>query len=424
MDWIEELFVKWKGKIRNFSLQKAMMAYMIIAIFLVAAASGITWEMCTNWKDTIKIVNEVGDDYSYVGEGTFVLYFESQRGIRVIDSSSVIYLKKSDEILWHVLDGIIVLCIPVYSLAAIFLVSVLYYKNKLREPMSLLKAEMESIKRNDLSYSCFYDSNDEMGDICKTMDTMRKAVVENQKNMWELLEEQRKINAAFAHDLRTPLTVISGYVDMVTEYYPKGQMSEEKIMEILSAIRGQTVRLKTFSKTMKMIDSFEVLEVRKKAVSSRDLERDINNLAAGLEGGRSLAFLVTMQFKEKEIYCDENIILEVLGNLLSNAMRYGEKKIEILAEQQGDRLFLYVKDDGRGMTKEELYKADSPYYSDKMKDNVNWWNGEGTENMQQDFHFGLGLTICKILCKKHGGGLSFSNSMDGGAIVCAEFFVG
>ena len=39
--------------------------------------------------------------------------------------------------------------------------------------------------------------------------------------MWELLEEQRKINAAFAHDLRTPLTVIAGYVDMLTEYYPK-----------------------------------------------------------------------------------------------------------------------------------------------------------------------------------------------------------
>lgn len=424
MDWIEELFVKWKGKIRNFSLQKAMMAYMVIAIFFVIAVSGITWEICTNWKDTIKIVNEVGDDYRYVGEGAFVLYFENQGGIRVSDFSSTIYLKKSDEILWHVLDGIIVLCIPVYSAAAIFLVSVLYYKNKLREPMSLLKAEMESIKRNDLSYSCFYDSNDEMGDICKAMDTMRKAVVENQKSMWELLEEQRKINAAFAHDLRTPLTVISGYVDMLTEYYPKGKMSEEKIMEILSAIRGQTIRLKTFSETMKKIDSFEVLEVRKKAVISCDLEKDIKNLAAGLESGSSFAISVMTQFKEREICCDENIILEVLGNLLSNALRYGEKKIEILAKQQEDRLFLYVKDDGRGMTKEELYKADSPYYSDKTKDCEDQWNGDETENEQRDIHFGLGLTICKILCKKHGGNLSFSNSIDGGAIVCAEFFVG
>lgn len=424
MDWVEELFVKWKGKIRNFSLQKAMMAYMVIAILLVVVACGITWEICGNWKDMIKLVNEVGDDYSYVGEGAFVIYFEDQRGIRVADFASTIYLKKSDEILWHVLDSIIVLCIPVYSAVAIFLVSVLYYKNKLREPMSLLRVEMEAIKRNDLSYSCFYDSNDEMGDICKTMDTMRKAVVENQKNMWELLEEQRRINAAFAHDLRTPLTVISGYVDMLMEYYPKGKMSEEKIMEILSAIRGQTVRLKTFSETMKKIDSFEVLEVRKKAVSVYDLERNINNLAAGLEGGNSLIISVTMQFKQREIYCDENIILEVLGNLLSNALRYGEERIEILAEQQEDRLFLYVKDDGRGMTKEELYKADSPYYSDKMRDGANLWNGEKSENEQQDIHFGLGLTICKILCKKHGGDLSFSNSMEGGAIVCAEFFVG
>ncbi|MDE6761775.1 MAG: HAMP domain-containing histidine kinase [Lachnospiraceae bacterium] len=424
MDWVEELLVKWKGKIRNFSLQKAMMAYMVIAIFLVVVACGITWEICDNWKNTIKIVNEVAYNYRYVGEGAFVLFFEDQRSISVSDLSNTIYLKKSDEILWNVLNGITVLCIPVYSAAAIFLVSVLYYKNKLREPISLLRVEMESIKRNDLSYSCFYDSNDEMGDICKTMDTMRKAVVDNQKNMWELLEEQRRINAAFAHDLRTPLTVISGYVDMLTEYYPKGQISEEKIMEILSAIRGQTVRLKTFSETMKKIDSFEVLEVRKKTVCGCDLEKDIKNLAAGLEGGSSLTISVTMQFKEKEICCDENIILEVLGNLLSNALRYGEKKIEILTEQQEDRLFLYVKDDGRGMTKEELYKADSPYYSDKTKNYGSQWNGEKTEIEQQHIHFGLGLTICKILCKKHGGDLSFSNSVDGGAIVCAEFFVG
>lgn len=93
-------------------------------------------------------------------------------------------------------------------------------------------------------------------------------------------------------------------------------------------------------------------------------------------------------------------------------------------EQREESLFLYVKDDGRGMTREELYRADSPYYSDKTRVSENQWQDDGTGKAKQDVHFGLGLTICKILCKKHGGSIGFSNSMEGGAIVCAEFFVG
>lgn len=423
MDWIDELFTKWKRKLKKFSLRKAMMVYLIIAVFLVVLACGVTWEICSNWKNVIRQVNELGDDYRYVGDGAFVLYFESKGdGIVLQTSSDVVNLNKADTILWTVLSVISIWCIPVYSLAAIFLVSVLYYKNRLKEPVSLLKAEMEAIKRNDLSFSCFYDNGDEMGDICKTMDSMRKAIVDNQKNMWELMEEQRKINAAFAHDLRTPLTVISGYVDVLMEYYPRGQVSEEKMMESLASIHGQTVRLKIFSDTMKKIDSFEVLEVKKKKYIAEELEKDIRNFAMGLESGDTPSISVSVRFDGKMIYCDENIIMEVLGNLLSNAMRYGKNKIEILAEQQEDRLFLYVKDDGRGMTREELYKADSPYYTDKTKVEKNRW--QQAEKTVQNVHFGLGLTICKVLCKKHGGSISFSNSVEGGAIVCAEFFVG
>lgn len=420
MDWIEELFEKWKGKLKKFSLRKAMVVYLIIAIILTLSACIATWKVCDSWKTVIRRVNGIESDFRYIGDGAFVLHYESY-DIMVVKGQDMVTLNKKDTMLWNILSGIELLCIPVYALGAIFLVSTIYYKNKLREPISLLKSEMESIKRNDLSFSCFYDSADEMGDICKTMDIMRKAVVDNQKNMWELLEEQRKINAAFAHDLRTPLTVISGYVDMLMEYYPKGQVSEEKMLEILSSIQGQAVRMRCFSETMKEVDSFEVLEVRKKQHTARELEEEIKNIAAGLENANTPVISISVKSIEQELYYDENIVMEVLGNLLSNALRYGKKKIEISAQQQDAMLNLYVKDDGRGMTKEELYKADSPYYSDKTKNEEK--DAETVKNGQL-VHFGLGLTICKILCKKHGGSLSFSNSVEGGAIVCAEFFVG
>lgn len=412
MDWIEEVIEKWKKRIKNISLRKAMMIYLVLTIFLTAFACAVTCQICQSWKTVICRVNKIASnyrasDYRYIGDGDFVLEFQVEEG-EILSGEKMVSLKKEDERLWIILSLIEILCIPVYFLCAIFLVSTLYYKNKLSEPIALLKTEMSSIKRNDLSFSCYYDSTDEMGNICKTMDLMRKAVIDNQKNMWELMEEQRKINAAFAHDLRTPLTVISGYVDMLMEYYPKGQVEEEKMLEILSSIKGQAVRMQNFSETMKEVHAFETLELKAKRHTGTELEEEIRRIVKGLVIGNTPSVEFTLKLEHQEFFYDENIVMEVLGNLMSNALRYGKEKIQILVEQQEDMLAIYVKDDGRGMTTEELYKADSPYYSDKQN---------------ADAHFGIGLTICKMLCKKHGGRLGFSNSVEGGAIVCAEFLV-
>lgn len=425
MDWIDGLLEKWKREIADLSLRKAMVVYLVVAILLTLAACAVTWQICNSWKEVIRQVNGIEEDYQYVSDGAFALYYEGGDNI-VVRGMDMLSLEKEDTMLWNILSTVELLCIPVYSLCAVLAVSAIYYRNKLREPISLLKLEMEAIKRDDLSFSCFYDSADEMGDICKTMDTMRKKVVDNQKNLWELMEEQRKVNAAFAHDLRTPLTVISGYADMLMEYYPKGQISEEKMMEIFSAVHGQADRMRSFTETMKEMQSFEVLEVSKKRHTAADLEEDIRSITTGLENENTPVISVSTKISRQEIYYDENVVMEVLGNLLSNALRYGRKKIEILAEQQNDNLFLYVKDDGRGLTGEELYKADSPFYSDKTKEEgeKTLSQRDGAVKEEGNMHFGIGLTICKILCKKHGGGISFSNSVEGGAIVCAEFFVG
>ncbi|MCM1499376.1 MAG: HAMP domain-containing histidine kinase [Clostridium sp.] len=420
MDWIDEFVEKWKSCLLNLSLRKTMVIYLVIAILLTVFACVITMQFCESWQNTIRQVNHIDEDSRYVGEGAFVMYYRyDNTPVVVIGNQDVQLLSERDTQFWHILNIMKVLCIPVYSLSAIFFVSTLYYKNKLKEPIFLLKRQMELIERNDLSFSCFYDSADEMGDICKIMDSMRKAVVDNQKNMRELMEEQRKINAAFAHDLRTPLTVISGYVDILTEYYPKRQVSDEKVLEIFSAMQGQISRMRNFSETMKEIDSFESLEVHKEIMEIAKLEQDMQDFIQGLEKRYTQKILLSVQAAENEVYCDENIIMEVLGNLLSNALRYGRQKIEILLEQREKSIFLYVKDDGRGMTKEELYRADSPYYSDKTKTGET--DEQGGKKEEQNTHFGLGLTICKILCKKHGGSISFSNSVEGGTIVYAEF---
>ena len=426
MDWIDSILESIRIKERNMSLQKSMIFYMLLALLAALGAIWVINEICNGYMQTIRRVNKIDDEYVYTKEGAFVFY-ESDGEWRVLIANNVITLPEKDERLWEVLTVIKILSIPVCSVGAICLVALIYYHSKLREPLYLLKMEMEAIGRNDLSYSCYYDSQDEMGDICKAMDSMRCAVQKNQQEIWELIEEQRKINGAFAHDLRTPLTVIIGYTQMLSEYYRAGKIEEEVLLDTLTAIEKQAVRMQRFAGTMKDIHHFEMLEIKRERHTLSALEQEIHSFITGLKEKTELEFSITVKGEETPLFYDENVVMEILANLLSNALRYGKKKVNIIAEHQGEWLDVYVRDDGREMTKQELYKADSPYYSDKTaKDTKTAVKGtadseaKGTETKE---HMGLGLTICKILCKKHGGQISFSNSMTGGAIVCARFRV-
>lgn len=434
MGRIKQICKRAGASIKNNSLRKSLVIYIFSAVLAAVSSIFFTLQACRGWMDIIYQKYDISPEYTYEGGGTFTLRYYPRHGFAVIvtPQEAVGDLSRKDARLLEVLKNIQLLCIPVYSAASVAIVSLLYYQNKLREPIFLLKTQIQYIRRNDLSFSCRYDSGDEMGEICEAMDRMRLSVLKNQQAVQEMTEEQRQINAAFAHDLRTPLTVISGYAEMLLVYERQGQLGADQTREILSSMQRQVKRIQKFSETMKDIQNFEALEVRRRRHTPEDLERELCRTVKGLEqknrtsageGEEKEAPVFHVAVDSKAVgsadvadvsflYYDDNLLMEVLGNLLSNAMRYADRQIDILARREGNLLNIYVRDDGRGLTEEELYRADSPYYSDRV------------QTQDSGVHFGLGLTISKILCKKHGGSLSLSNSVEGGAIVCAQFFVG
>ncbi len=399
MDWIDGKIDFIRRKIHNMSLKRALIAYILIAILALIPCYFAILTICNTWRTTI--LSKYTNTVSYVSDYT-IMDFELQNNIESIDISAF------DKKLIHIIQVAEPLSVFILVAVAIALTSHFYYKNKLEEPIKLLKEEAKYISRDDLSYVCWYDTADEMGDICGAFEKMRKQLIRNQKNMWDRMEEQRTLNAAFAHDLRTPLTVMQGYTEFLNKYYPKNKISEEKLMETLSLLNAQVIRLKKFSDTMKNIHTFDAMEIKKKRKNVTLIQDKIEEITNGLKEHHKVRITIDSRLPQIVGYYDEGIILEVLENVLSNALRYTKSKIDIVLEMEEEKLFIYVRDDGRGFSSEELYKASSPYYSDK-------------ENPEE--HFGIGLSICKILCQKHGGNISLSNSTTGGAIVCLKFFV-
>ena len=193
------------------------------------------------------------------------------------------------------------------------------------------------------------------------------------------------------------------------KYVPKGKVSEEVLLEKLNTMQYQEERILRFTNTMAELQRIEEREVICSWIKVPELTRRIQNSAEviGLNSGKKID--VWQKEVKEEIFADDECIQEVLENLLNNAMRYAREQITIQIQSNDSELIIYVKDDGEGFSGKALRTAAEVYFS---------------EEKSSSEHFGIGLSICKMLCENHNGSLTFHNSVSGGAIVAASFGIG
>lgn len=399
MDWIEEKIENLKQRFRNLSIRKALAVYIVLTVIIVIILYTLTIGVCERWDKIIwsKYYNTLEMDSQNIN----FVYFQ--------DLSLV---TEKDKIFVQLIDFIQTWSIFFYSVAGIIGIPYLFYRNKLKTPFRILSVAMNKIGKNELDTPIYYEGKDEMSQLCKSFDYMRKQMILNNQEMWDIMEEQKRLNAAFAHDLRTPLTVLRGYTDFLNLYVPEGKINEEKLLSTLSLMSNQLQRLEQYSNTMKSINSLEELPVNKSVVDVNELAVKINEMLTILKGEKTVKVTIQEPLEKiaKELLLDENIFMEVFENIISNAFRYSKMEIEVILSYDMDKyqVLLSVADDGKGLTAKELLMATKPYYT-----------GEG----QYSKHFGIGLYICKLLCEKHGGYLSIANRMERGAVITAAFSI-
>lgn len=366
MDWIDEKAEKLFTYIRNLSFRKAMISYVVMLTGLVWLLSYITRAFCRY------------QNIPFIGE-------------------------------W---------CAFVYFFAGILITIFLFYYKRLKKPLSILEKSVKRIQENDLDFHISYDSQDEFGSLCDSVEAMRLELIKNKEELWRLVERQKDLNAAFAHDLRTPLTVLRGYTDFLAKYIPEGKLSQKKLQDTLQLMTEHLKRLEDYSRTMKGIRSIEDLPISCQKIWLSGIENRIKEIVFALNQTGGIQIVYEGFHLDTQVSVDENIIMEVLDNTLSNAIRYARSKIEILTDytpangpdpSEKGELLLTVRDDGPGFSKDQLKLATKPYHSEYRAD-------------PDDEHFGIGLHICLELCKKHGGTLNAANSIMGGAVITATFF--
>jgi len=304
-----------------------------------------------------------------------------------------------------ILDLLSFLIIAILLIGGILMTGVLFFRHRLEPPMRLLDDASKKIGERDLDFSLSYQREDEMGRLCGSFERMREALEYSNAEIWRQMEERRRLNSAFSHDLRTPLTVLKGNAHMLREYLAMENADMDKVNNTVRTMENHIGRMENYVDIMSRLQKLDDIEVKRITVNSRELAALLRNTALILCEEHILNFYD--EIAEPMLHIDPEILIPVVENLISNAARYAKSRIAVVCSYQKGELSISVSDDGKGFSEKDLQYATNPFY----KANTNYF----------DAHFGLGLNISKTLSERHGGGLSIANVTAGGALVRAVF---
>lgn len=390
-------------KIKNLSIRKTIVLYMSIAIlggfFLGVLVMGAAEhsQQAIWWK--------------YLNRNFFeeLQHDSEEKGYDVIVPRPNSYeMSNVDNCLSEACDFFETYSILMFSVIGMVTAVFLFYRHKISVPLLELKAASERITMNELDFKISYTNKDELGTLCCQFEIMRQTLYENNLCMWKMVEEQKTLRAAIAHDIRSPLAVLRGYQEMMMEFVPEDRFDRAALMEMLQDGMNQIDVLNRFLESMRKLSSLEEREIHRKESSFDSLKDRIGKNILTLEKSTGKKAEIHFHISKQWVNIDEDVFIEVAENLLANAFAYAKDKVTVNVLENEKSLELVIMDDGCGFS-EETAKLTKPYYHSNPQDDLE--------------HFGLGMYICRLYCELHGGKLLTANSKDGGAVVKALFSI-
>ncbi len=267
-------------------------------------------------------------------------------------------------------------------------------------PVRALTAATQRIAQGELDQQVTVTSQDEIGKLAEAFNRMSQEVARV-----NLL--RRRMTADIAHDLRTPLTVIGGYIESMRD----GVLAPNQ--ERLSLIYAEIERLQNMVGDLRMLSQADAgeLSLNPQRLAPRPFLERAGMVFEHKAGQQNVTLIVNAADPLPEIWADEARLMQVMDNLLGNALRYTPAggKIELSAQKGKDKLVITVKDSGVGIAAADLPSVFDRFY--RVDSSRSTDTGAS----------GLGLAIVKALVEAQGGRV-WAESVEGqGTSILMEF---
>jgi signal transduction histidine kinase len=276
--------------------------------------------------------------------------------------------------------------------AIALLVGVLLARN-LTRPLRDLTQAIQAMTAGELRQEVPIRSTDELGTLTQAFNRLSADLARSN-------ELRRQMTADIAHELRTPLTVIRAYIDGLRDGVFKPTPARFAAMQ---AETQHLQRLVEDLRTLSLADAGE-LPMAREPVSCQALLERLAAAHTPQAAARDIALQVSVEPEVPGIVADPERMIQVLGNLVTNALRYTPSggQITLSARLRGDAVALAVSDTGAGIAPDAL-----PHVFDRF------YRGDPARS-QQDGESGLGLAIAKSIVEAHGGKIEVQSELGRG----------
>lgn len=305
-----------------------------------------------------------------------------------IDVNSGTFLFKST------LTKVMILAAIAFAVYAVIAISI---TDKIIKPIVKLS---EAIAEKDVEHDEIAVEYEELFSLIDTIRKQQKGIVDN-------ADMRQQFTANVTHELKTPLTAISGYSELIEN----GMASGDDIKRFAGEIRKNSSRLLTLiNDTIRLSELdmigeedekeyFDLYEIADTCLNMLQITAESNDVELKLSG------------ENGTLYADKAMIEEVVYNLCDNAIRYNVKggKVEVSVKDDFRKVILSVKDTGIGIPKEHQGRIFERFYRvDKSRS-------------KQKGGTGLGLAIVKHILARHGAEIYIASEVGKGTEIIVIF---
>lgn len=275
-------------------------------------------------------------------------------------------------------------------------------------PLKRLARATREIADGDLSFRSNIRTDDEIGELSQDFDKMAENLEQNVTLLEEAAEEKDRFMGAFTHELKTPMTSIIGYSELLRTQ----ELEKEDRDDALDYIYSEAKRLENMSLKLLQIFVSDKEKIDFKNVSPAEIVEDIVvHMSPTLaEQGIKIIFRV----ENGRAMLEPDLVRTLIINLIDNARKAIDKKGRIRVDQKmtEDGVKFIITDNGKGMPPEAIKHVTEAFYRvDKARS-------------RQQGGAGLGLSLVSKIVELHKGDISFSSEPGIGTVVTVELRTG
>lgn len=333
--------------------------------------------------DTLSSEQPCGYELIRMGDQTWLLFVcrsETEERVYLLENLkniSYIYEERESYYDWYT---VIMLILTLVTTLLVFVVT-----HFLTHSIAQLSNTTRRFTRGELEARACEDGGDEIAELAMDFNDMADTISEKMEELTMQARRQEDFTASFAHELKTPLTSIIGYADMLRTM----DCTKEETLEAVNYIFHQGKRLESLSfKLLELIVadrqeySFRPIRISvlaEEAVKLTDVKRQEKNIC------------LLSDLAEGQIYGEKDFLISVLTNLLDNARKAVSPggQIRMKGKAYSDSYVLAISDNGCGMEQEEISRITEAFYMvDKSR-------------ARKEGGAGLGMTLCSRILKLH-----------------------